>query len=145
MERYRSGYNGTVLKTVVRQRTVGSNPTLSAKGSALSRAFIKLNNSESCYQWRSTQVGAKGVGRVTGARVRVSPSPPNRNRHPFGCLFLFIFSLKTGTCSQVSSSLSDFICYFTTKVNISVSHTEPYFAAARISTFILIDLFIVQI
>ena len=29
-ERYRSGYNGTVLKTVVRQRTVGSNPTLSA-------------------------------------------------------------------------------------------------------------------
>ena len=27
---YRSGYNGTVLKTVVRQRTVGSNPTLSA-------------------------------------------------------------------------------------------------------------------
>ena len=31
MERYRSGYNGTVLKTVVRQRTVGSNPTLSAR------------------------------------------------------------------------------------------------------------------
>ena len=31
--------------------------------------------------WRSTQVGrrgapAKGVGRVTGARVRISPSPP---------------------------------------------------------------------
>ena len=31
MERYRSGYNGTVLKTVVSQGTVGSNPTLSAK------------------------------------------------------------------------------------------------------------------
>ena len=30
-ERYRSGHNGTVLKSVVRQRTVGSNPTLSAK------------------------------------------------------------------------------------------------------------------
>ena len=30
-ERYRSGHNGTVLKTVVRLvRTVGSNPTLSA-------------------------------------------------------------------------------------------------------------------
>ena len=29
-ERYRSGYNGTVLKTVVQQCTVGSNPTLSA-------------------------------------------------------------------------------------------------------------------
>ena len=30
VERYRSGYNGTVLKTVVPQGTVGSNPTLSA-------------------------------------------------------------------------------------------------------------------
>ena len=30
MERYRSGHNGTVLKTVVSQGTVGSNPTLSA-------------------------------------------------------------------------------------------------------------------
>ena len=28
--RYRSGYNGAVLKTVVRKRTVGSNPTLPA-------------------------------------------------------------------------------------------------------------------
>ena len=34
MERYRSGYNGAVLKTVVRQRTVGSNPTLSANRAA---------------------------------------------------------------------------------------------------------------
>ena len=38
-ERYRSGYNGTVLKTVVRQRTVGSNPTLSATLSETS--FLK--------------------------------------------------------------------------------------------------------
>ncbi len=30
-ERYRSGHNGTVLKTVVLKGTVGSNPTLSAK------------------------------------------------------------------------------------------------------------------
>ena len=29
-ERYRSGHNGAVLKTVVSQGTVGSNPTLSA-------------------------------------------------------------------------------------------------------------------
>ena len=30
MERYRSGHNGTVLKTVDGQPSVGSNPTLSA-------------------------------------------------------------------------------------------------------------------
>ena len=30
LERYRSGHNGAVLKTVVSQGTVGSNPTLSA-------------------------------------------------------------------------------------------------------------------
>ena len=30
METYRSGYNGTDSKSVVRQRTVGSNPTVSA-------------------------------------------------------------------------------------------------------------------
>ena len=31
MERYRSGHNGAVLKTVRVQAHVGSNPTLSAK------------------------------------------------------------------------------------------------------------------
>ena len=31
MERYRSGHNEAVLKTVCRKRHVGSNPTLSAK------------------------------------------------------------------------------------------------------------------
>ena len=41
--------------------------------------------------WRSTQAGrrgapAKGVGRVTGARVRISPSPPTKST-PFGVLF----------------------------------------------------------
>ncbi len=33
LERYRSGHNGTVLKTVDSQGSVGSNPTLSAKKS----------------------------------------------------------------------------------------------------------------
>ena len=53
MERYRSGHNEAVLKTVCPQGRVGSNPTLSAFISAI---------------WRSTQAGrrgspGKGVGR----------------------------------------------------------------------------------
>ena len=58
LERYRSGHNEAVLKTVCRQRHVGSNPTLSA-------SYYKDN------MWsirRSTQAGrrgspGKGVGR----------------------------------------------------------------------------------
>ena len=44
MERYRSGHNGTVLKTVVPQGTVGSNPTLSARMPSLQEvaAFCEL-------------------------------------------------------------------------------------------------------
>ncbi len=53
MERYRSGHNEAVLKTVCPQGRVGSNPTLSVFISAI---------------WRSTQAGrrgspGKGVGR----------------------------------------------------------------------------------
>ena len=51
MQRYRSGYNGTVLKTVVRQRTVGSNPTLCAT------SFEDNLITDFSYQCRSTQVG----------------------------------------------------------------------------------------
>ena len=43
MERYRSGHNGTVLKTVVSQGTVGSNPTLSAKCKTLENAGKSSN------------------------------------------------------------------------------------------------------
>ena len=91
LERYRSGYNGTVLKTVVRQRTVGSNPTLSAKGSVARQSLIKKNTLRRRNQlekysswWRGAP--AKGVGRVTGAGVRVSPSPP-RKKTPSGVFF----------------------------------------------------------
>ena len=91
LERYRSGYNGTVLKTVVRQRTVGSNPTLSAKGSVARQSLIKKNTLRRRNQlekysswWRGAP--AKGVGRVTGAGVRVSPSPPGK-KTPSGVFF----------------------------------------------------------
>ena len=46
--------------------------------------------------WRSTQVGrrgapAKGVGRVTGARVQISPSPPLFKYTFTFCKSVFIF------------------------------------------------------
>ena len=74
-ERYRSGHDGAVLKTVRVQAHVGSNPTLSA---------IKIINLISFFLFglrRSTQVGrrgapAKGIGRASGARVQIPPSPP---------------------------------------------------------------------
>ena len=80
-ERYRSGHNGAVLKTVRVQAHVGSNPTLSA--------IKKFNIFFFIFGiWRSTQVGrrgapAKGIGRASGARVQIPPSPP------------FAFNLKT--------------------------------------------------
>lgn len=119
-ERYRSGYNGTVLKTVVRQRTVGSNPTLSAiwqfdRLSILIICFIRQSDSNPwgfrrnnfiCLErynmqkysswWRGAP--AKGVGRATGARVRVSPSAPKRFKflilQRFEAFFFFAFYLK---------------------------------------------------
>ena len=59
------------------------------------------------YVWRSTQVGrrgapAKGVGRVTGARVQISPSPVTvctmqtvKNAVVFTAFFCTIYRHKT--------------------------------------------------
>ena len=64
MERYRSGHNGAVLKTVRVQAHMGSNPILSAKPSG-----------EVLKWWRGSP--AKGVGPwIRGARVQIPPSPP---------------------------------------------------------------------
>ena len=98
MERYRSGYNGTVLKTVVRQRTVGSNPTLSAikdrcyTGNRIAFVqkwitFNKVTMQKYSSWWRGAP--AKGVGRETGARVRVSPSAPEEAQGIIFVLLLF--------------------------------------------------------
>ena len=80
MERYRSGHNEAVLKTVCPQGRVGSNPTLSA-----SCERVKVDEKEddkfiNQKVWRSTQV-AEGtpLERVqvvnSGARVQIPPSP----------------------------------------------------------------------
>ena len=71
MERYRSGHNEAVLKTVWLNGHVGSNPTLSANFLSVgeSRRFADLPK-----WWRGSP--AKGVGRETGARVQISQSAP---------------------------------------------------------------------
>ena len=87
-ERYRSGHNEAVLKTVCPQGRVGSNPTLSV--SDCFAAEIRLNDFRDAIQintswlnqltWRSTQE-AEGtpLERVqvvnSGARVQIPPSP----------------------------------------------------------------------
>ena len=53
MERYRSGHNGAVLKTVRVQAHVGSNPTLSAKSNELYRSIMECPLGD--ITWRSTQ------------------------------------------------------------------------------------------
>ena len=79
MERYRSGYNGTVLKTVVPSRV----PWVRIP---LSPPFFLSKNRKTRYPeqysswWRGAP--AKGVGRLNpGARVRVSPAPPQKRPH----------------------------------------------------------------
>ena len=67
------------MKTVCPKGRVGSNPTLSAILITCKDLFLDL---ELYCIWRSTQAGrrgapAKGVGRETGARVRIPPSPPH--------------------------------------------------------------------
>ena len=63
MERYRSGHNEAVLKTVCPQGRVGSNPTLSAGDTSPTNSLIKydiftLETREiSDFVWRSTQDG----------------------------------------------------------------------------------------
>ena len=44
MERYRSGHNEAVLKTVCPQGRVGSNPTLSARLQQIKKDLKKLEN-----------------------------------------------------------------------------------------------------
>ena len=54
MERYRSGHNEAVLKTVCPQGRVGSNPTLSAGDTFSIEHFNNVFN-EVSFVWRSTQ------------------------------------------------------------------------------------------
>ena len=83
MERYRSGHNEAVLKTVCPQGRVGSNPTLSARGQELNTERIPRNYIDSYvfnHVWRSTQVvEGTPLERVqvvnSGARVQIPPSP----------------------------------------------------------------------
>ena len=75
-ERYRSGHNEAVLKTVCPKGRVGSNPTLSARHSCR-RSLYRLSESTI---WRSTQeVEGTPLERVqvvnSGARVQIPPSP----------------------------------------------------------------------
>lgn len=54
MERYRSGHNGAVLKTVCLHGRMGSNPILSVKPLGLQTMVITYSKKFS-YVWRSTQ------------------------------------------------------------------------------------------
>ena len=73
MERYRSGHNEAVLKTVCPQGRMGSNPILSV-------FYCKFDIIMDLAFWRSTQE-AEGtpLERVqvvnSGARVQIPPSP----------------------------------------------------------------------
>ena len=75
-ERYRSGHNEAVLKTVCPKGRVGSNPTLSARHSCRQSLYRLLESTI----WRSTQeVEGTPLERVqvvnSGARVQIPPSP----------------------------------------------------------------------
>ena len=67
-------------------RTVGSNPTLSAIFLFIA-LFTKAPMEKYSSWWRGAP--AKGVGRVTGAGVRGSSSPPNKKDNLYGLSFLF--------------------------------------------------------
>ena len=77
-ERYRSGHNEAVLKTVCPQGRVGSNPTLS-----VGALLLRWKQNKSWWFnliWRSTQeVEGTPLERVqvvnSGARVQIPPSP----------------------------------------------------------------------
>ena len=76
MERYRSGHNGAVLKTVCLHERMGSNPILSV-------GEVYRFRTDCIRLWRSTQE-AEGtpLERVqvvnSGARVQIPPSPLER-------------------------------------------------------------------
>ena len=79
LERYRSGHNEAVLKTVCPQGRVGSNPTLSAQEGKRKCPEIKYKK-VILLAWRSTQeVEGTPLERVqvvnSGARVQIPPSP----------------------------------------------------------------------
>ena len=99
-ERYRSGHNEAVLKTVCPKGRVGSNPTLSARSKAAANMMagenphyhlIQLKSWRSISKWRSTQE-AEGtpLERVqvvnSGARVQIPPSPFDGCKKNFGNL-----------------------------------------------------------
>ena len=85
MERYRSGHNEAVLKTVCPQGRMGSNPILSAGNDLLPQ--FNIENRSVQLIWRSTQVvEGTPLERVqvvnSGARVQIPPSPfINKRRH----------------------------------------------------------------
>ena len=65
------------------------------------------------YVRRSTQVGrrgapAKGVGRVTGARVQISPSPPTQ-KHTIWCAFCVAENVTTDLNSSDGGATYDII------------------------------------
>ncbi len=96
-----------VLKTSDPKRAVGSNPTLSA---------TYLDKDIFIRPWRSTQVGrrgapAKGVGRETGARVQIPPSPPRKSRLKRRLFRFFEWIVATKFCkSELFCNLYVYIC-----------------------------------
>ena len=68
-------------------RTVGSNPTLSAIFLFIA-LFTKAPMEKYSSWWRGAP--AKGVGRVTGARVQISPTPPKNSSNLFRGIFYFL-------------------------------------------------------
>ena len=71
-ERYRSGHNEAVLKTVWRKPQ--GFESLPLRHFFIYRVFSRSAFGVVLKWWRGAP--AKGVGRVTGARVQISPTPP---------------------------------------------------------------------
>ena len=69
MERYRSGHNEAVLKTVCPQGRVGSNPTLSASNLIIGNWFGEVPKLAEGTPLERVQVVN------SGARVQIPPSP----------------------------------------------------------------------
>ena len=106
MERYRSGHNGTVLKTVVRPAYRGFE-SHSLRHFFIIVVFLTAPMEKYSSWWRGAP--AKGVGRVTGAGVRVSSSPPKSR-----------------------SKERDFFC-FKTLYNLRINHTQTPLSALQTS------------
>ena len=75
MERYRSGHNEAVLKTVCPQGRVGSNPTLSAQSKTIYRS-AKADKTHGEVPKLAEGTPLERVQVVnSGARVQIPPSP----------------------------------------------------------------------